>query len=89
MISTEKIMNIKVVELIKIYNFILVICSSDKVVLTLFTNFIYLSCGFINYKRDINFVNNVTITLSDEEMSKIKVVDLDVFYNFVVDDFFS
>jgi hypothetical protein len=34
-------------------------------------------------------VNNVTITLSDEAMAKIKVVDLDEFYNFVVDDFFS
>jgi hypothetical protein len=27
--------------------------------------------------------------LSDEEMTKIKVVDLDEFYNFVVGDFFS
>jgi hypothetical protein len=30
-----------------------------------------------------------TITLSDEEITKIKVVDLDKFYNFVVDDFCS
>ena len=29
-----------------------------------------------------------TITLSDEQMIKIKVVDPDDFYNFVVDDFF-
>ena len=35
----------------------------------------------------MNFVNNVTITLSDEEMTKIKVIDLDELYNFVVDDF--
>jgi hypothetical protein len=34
-------------------------------------------------------LNNVTITLSDEEMTKIKVIDLDELYNFVVDDFFS
>ena len=34
-------------------------------------------------------MNNVTTTLSDEQMIKIKVVDLDEFYNFVVDDFFS
>jgi hypothetical protein len=27
-------------------------------------------------------MNNVTTTLSDEEMIKIKVVDLDEFYNF-------
>jgi hypothetical protein len=33
-------------------------------------------------------VNNVTITLSDEQTIK-KVVDLYRFYNFVVDDFFS
>ena len=39
-------------------------------------------------KREIKFVNNITITLSDEQMTKIKVVDLDQFYNFVVDDFF-
>jgi hypothetical protein len=35
-------------------------------------------------------VNNVTITLSDEEMTKIKVLDLDdELFNFVVDNFFS
>ena len=42
-----------------------------------------------NYKRDVNFVNNVTVTLSDEKMIKIKVIDLDKFYNFYVHDFFS
>ena len=35
------------------------------------------------------FMNNVYMTLSDEEMIKIKVVDLDKFYNFYVHDFFS
>ena len=35
------------------------------------------------------FVNNIIITLSDEEMIKIKVIDLDKFYNFYVHDFFS
>ncbi len=39
--------------------------------------------------RYVNFVNNVTIILSDEEMTKIKVIDLDNLYNFVVDDIFS
>ena len=34
-------------------------------------------------------MNNITTTLSDEEMTKIKVVDLDKFYNFYVHDFFS
>jgi hypothetical protein len=32
-------------------------------------------------------VNDVTTTLSDEEMTKIKVLDLDEFYNFYVHDF--
>jgi hypothetical protein len=39
------------------------------------------------YEREVKFVNNVTITLSDEQMTKIKVVDLDGFYNFVVEFF--
>ena len=34
-------------------------------------------------------MNNVTTTLADEEMTKIKVIDLDKFYNFYVHDFFS
>ncbi len=34
-------------------------------------------------------MNNVTITLSDEEMTKIKVIEIGELYNFVVDDFFS
>ena len=29
------------------------------------------------------------ITLSDEKMTNIKVIDLDDLYNFVIDDFFS
>ena len=37
----------------------------------------------------MKFVNNVTITLSDEQMTKIKVVDLDNFYNFYVYDFLA
>ncbi len=46
------------------------------------------SCGF-EFVRYVNFVNNITITLSDEEMTKIKVVCLDEFYNFYIHDFFS
>jgi hypothetical protein len=48
MILAEKVMNIKVVELIKICTFILVISSSDKLIVTLFTKFKYLSYNFIN-----------------------------------------
>ena len=33
------------------------------------------------YERYIKFVNNVLITLLDEQMSKIKVLDLDELYN--------
>ena len=50
MISTEKLMNTKVVELIKSTTFILVIFSSDKVIVTLFTNFTYLSYSNIVYE---------------------------------------
>jgi hypothetical protein len=35
------------------------------------------------------FVNMYTSTSSDKEMTKIKVVDLDELYNFVVDNFFN
>jgi hypothetical protein len=59
------------------------------VVVTLSINFTHHSYSFINYKRDVNFVNNVTTTLSDEEMTKIKIIDLDEFYNIFVHDFFS
>jgi hypothetical protein len=34
-------------------------------------------------------MNNVTITLSDEKMTKITMVDLDQFYNFYVHYFFN
>ena len=39
-------------------------------------------------ERDVNFVNNVITTISNEQMTKIKVVDLDEFYKFVVYDVF-
>jgi hypothetical protein len=38
---------------------------------------------------DLLLHQQYTTTLSDEEMTKIKVVDLDELYNFVGDDFFS
>ena len=41
------------------------------------------------YERYEIFMNNVTIILSDEQITKIKVVDLDQFYNFYVHEFFS
>jgi hypothetical protein len=58
------------------------------VVLTLFTNLIHLTCSFINYKRDLSFVNKFTFNLSYEEMTKTKIMYLDKLYNFVVENFF-
>jgi len=59
------------------------------VVLTLFTNLIYVSSSFMKlYGRDVDFVSNVAITLSNKEMIKIKVVDLEKLYNFIVEHFF-
>jgi hypothetical protein len=52
--------------------------------LTFFTNRIHLNCSFINYKRDISFVNKFTSDLSYEEMTKTKLMHLDELYNFVV-----
>ena len=37
--------------------------------------------------RDIDFVNNVIDALSNEEITKIKVVHLEKLYIFVVDNF--
>ena len=34
-------------------------------------------------------MSSVTTTLSDEEIIKIKIVNIDEFYNFYVHDFFS
>jgi hypothetical protein len=49
----------------------LVICSSHMMVLTLFKNLVYLSCSFINYERDIGFMNKFTFILSYGDIIKI------------------
>jgi hypothetical protein len=41
------------------------------------------------YEIYVNLWTMCTNTLSDEEMTKIKVVDLDEYYNFYFHDFFS
>ena len=38
-------------------------------------------------RRDVDFVNNITIALSNEDTMKIKVVDLKKLYNFIVEQF--
>jgi hypothetical protein len=40
-------------------------------VLTIYTNSIYLSRSFINYERDIGFMDKFIFSLSYEEMFKI------------------
>jgi hypothetical protein len=55
----------------KIYFGCLVIYSSHTLVLILFINLMHLSCSFINYERDIVFMNKFTFILSYEEMTKI------------------
>ena len=90
MILAEKVINNKVVELIKIYNFYfghLFIRQSGRNIVHKF--YISLICFHKLYERYVSFVNNVTITLSDNEMIKIKVVGLDEFYNVYVHDFLS
>jgi hypothetical protein len=68
--------------------FIQEVFLSEIGVLTLFTNLIYLSCSFIKlYERRVDFVNNVTIALSNEEMTKINFIDLKKLWNFVVKNF--
>jgi hypothetical protein len=56
------------------------------VVLKLSTTLIHLTCSFLNYKRDISFVNKFTFDLSYEEMTKTKIMHLDEIYNFVVEN---
>ena len=57
------------------------------VILIFFINLIYLSCSFINYKRDIKFVNKFILTLSNEDMIKINIVYLEKLYNFIIKTF--
>ena len=57
------------------------------VILIFFWNVIYLSCSFIYYKRDVKFLNKFVLALSNKEMIKINVVDLEKLYNFVVKNF--
>ena len=37
--------------------------------------------------RDVYFMNNVIVALSNKEMTKINFVDLEKLYNFVVEKF--
>ena len=61
----------------------------DVVRVTLFTNLIGLSYSFRNYNsmREMDFMNNIHMNLSNEEMTKIKVLHIDKAYNFIVQHF--
>jgi hypothetical protein len=74
MTSNEKVVNYELLELLKIYKVYfgcLVICLSHMMVLTICTNSIRLSHSFINYERDIGFMNKFIFILSYEEMFNI------------------
>jgi hypothetical protein len=74
MTSNEKVANYKILQLLKIYKVYfgcLVICSSHMMVPTICTYLIHLSRSFINYERDICFMNKFIFILSYEEMFKI------------------
>ena len=74
MISDEKVMNIKVVRLIKIYNFYFghfFIRQSDTN--TIHKIYISLLWFMKPYERYVKFMNNITTTLLDEQITKIKI----------------
>ena len=79
----------------KMYNssrsttFILVISSSDKVIVNIIHKSTCLSYSSWNYEWYVNLWTTFTNTLSNEEVTKIKVVDSDEFNNFYVHDFCS
>jgi hypothetical protein len=57
-------------------------------VLTIYINLIHLSRGFINYEREIGFMNKFIFILSYEEMFKIQIVHHNELYKFIVENFF-
>jgi hypothetical protein len=85
MVSNEKIINNTIVYLIKIYKCYFghfLIRESDINIVHIFYIFSY---SFMKpYEKDVDFVNNVIITFTNEDMTKIKVVDLKEIYNFYI-----
>ena len=68
--------------------FILVISSSDKVIVNIIHKSTCLSYSSWNYEWYVNLWTMFTNTLSNKEVTKIKVVDSDEFNNFYVHDFY-
>jgi hypothetical protein len=55
----------------------------------LFAKNLYLLYSFMKlYERCIRFVKNVITTISDDQMTKIKIVHLQKSHDFVVEPFF-
>ena len=67
--------------------FILLISSSDKVIVNIVHKSTCLSYSSWNYEWFVNLWTMFTNTLLNEEMIKIKVIDSDEFNNFYVHDF--
>ena len=93
--STIKWFQLKKWWIPKLYNssisttFILIISSSDKVIVNIIHKSTCFSYSSWNYESYVNLWTMFTISLSDEEMTKTKVVDLDDLYNFGIHHFFS
>jgi hypothetical protein len=89
MTSNEKVMNIKVINLFKIYNLyfghIFIHESDNNIVHKIY---IFLIWFHETIRKYVKYMNNVNITFSDEKMTKITFVDLDEIYNCVVYNFF-
>jgi hypothetical protein len=89
MISNVKAVNIKVVfNSSRSTTYILVKYPFDKVLGNFVHKLTYILSSFINYVlRFISLWPMYGDTLTNEYLTKIKVVDIDKFYNFYIDDF--
>ena len=91
--STIKWFQLKKWWIPKLYNssrsttFILIISSSDKVIVNIVHKSTCLSYSSWNYEWYVHLWTMFSNTLSNEEVTKIKVVDSDEFNNFYVHDF--
>ena len=92
--STIKWFQLKKWWIPKLYNssrsttFILIISSSDKVIVNIVHKSTCFSYSSGNYESYVNLWTMFTNTLSYEEVTKIKIVDSDEFTNFYVHDFY-
>ena len=88
MISAEQVMNTNLYNTSRSTTFILVISSSDKVIVNIVHKSTCLAYSSWNYKWYVNLWTIFTNILSHEEVTKVKVVDSDKFNNFYVHNFY-